>query len=383
VENAPNPEIVVVINNIAPVPEMQQADGYSYKCPYQISLFMHKQLIPIAFPAEEPLADGASLLAMDVGGTKIDAALFGARNGVLSVLKEAVYPSKQFKSIVEAIVHFQNKAPLPETLSIAFAGPVQQGKAFATNLGWSIDAAQLGRELGISQVFLLNDLEAEAYGLAALTEHDLEVVYAGKAAATGNAAILAPGTGLGEAGLFWDGVALHPFATEGGHADFAPRDAFDWELLLYLQQQFGHVSWERVLSGPGIYRIFCFLRDVKKWIEPHWIVEQMKNLEPAAAISIGAQEGFSICDETLRLFVRYLAIEASNLALKMKSTGGIYMGGGILPKIWNSKLRAVFLEHFFEVGRLRSLLEDVPVYLVRNQKTALLGAAQYGAHINN
>jgi glucokinase len=346
---------------------------------------MRKSMIPIANPSKRPPPDGATLLAVDVGGTKTDQARCEAQNGEWVVLEEVVYPSKKFNSLAAAIRHFQGARPMPEKLSIAFAGPVQNGKAAATNLGWSIDARELGRELGIPQVLLINDLEAEAYGLEALPESDLLVVYGGKTPAVpGNAAILAPGTGLGEAGMFWDGAAFHPFATEGGHTDFAPREAFDRELLQYLQTQVGaHVSWERVVSGPGIFRIYGFLRGIKKWKAADGVEKQMETLEPAAAISLGAQRGDALCIETLRIFVRYLAVEASNLALKLKATGGLYLGGGILPKIWNADLRAVFLEHFFEVGRLKPLLETVPVYLILNQKTALLGAVYYGANAVN
>ncbi len=337
---------------------------------------MQQSIIPIAFPERRSLSEGAQLLAADVGGTKTHLALFELLDGAPVLVKETVYPSKQFGSLAEAIRHFTGTAPLPQRLSIAFAGPVQAGKAKATNLNWSIDAADLSRELDIPEVFLLNDLEAAAYGLAALTEQDMLTVYSGKTPSEGNAAIIAPGTGLGEAGLFRDGSALHPFATEGGHADFAPRNTFDWELLLYLQKQFGHVSWERVVSGPGIHQVYCFLRDIKQWKEPVGLREKMKDHDPAAAIAQGAQEGIPICRESLRLFARYLAVESSNLALKLKATGGIFIGGGVVPKIWNDDLQAVFLEHFFQVGRLRPLIEAVPVRLVLNEKMALLGVTR-------
>ncbi len=339
---------------------------------------MHKSLIPIAFSTKNSFAGGQhSCWLPDVGGTKTALALFELREGQLTRVREAVFSSQEFGSFAEIVRQFNGTAPLPSRLSIAFAGPVQGGKAIATNLGWSIDATALSRELGMEEVFLINDLEAAGYGLAALTEKDFITVYPGQPPATGNAGILSPGTGLGEAGLFWDGSALHPFATEGGHSDFAPRNAFDWALQQYLQQQFGRVSWERVISGPGIHQIFCFLRDVQRREVPKWVQEEMKTGDPAAAISLGAQQDCAICEETQRLFVQYLSVEAANLALKLKATGGIFLGGGILPKIWNEGLQAVFLEHFFEVGRLRPLLESVPVYLVGNQQMALLGAAYF------
>ncbi len=334
-------------------------------------------MIPIAFPKKKSFSGNTALLAVDVGGTKTDVALYNRHNGAIFLEKEAVFSSKKFDSLADIIRNFNGEAPLPESLCIAFAGPVLDGKARATNLDWQVDAEALSRELGIPQVFLLNDLEAKAYGIAALTEQDLTSIYAGKNNAEGNMAIIAPGTGLGEAGLYWDGRLFHPFATEGGHTDFAPRNEFDWELLLFLQKQFGHVSWERLVSGPGIHQIYCFLREVKHWEAPANLQENIKNNDPAAAIALGVTENCPICEETMQLFVQYLAIETSNLALKLKSTGGIFIGGGILPKIWNEKLRSIFLEHFFQVGRMRPLLEEMTIQLILNPKTALLGAAWY------
>jgi len=199
----------------------------------------------------------------------------------------------------------------------------------------------------------------------------------------GNAAIIAPGTGLGEAGLFWDGSALHPFDTEGGHTDFVSRSELDDELFYVLQKKYGHVSWERVVSGMGIVTIYEFLRDVKKREEPDWLKEKINRGDVAGAIGQAAKESCPICVETIRLFVHYLAVEASNLALKMKCTGGLFIGGGIPPKVWNEPLQQHFLEHFFQVGRLRPLLEAMPIYLITNQQTALLGAAYFGAFGKN
>lgn len=344
---------------------------------------MHTFPLPLAFPSIEPLAEGATLLAADVGGTKTDLALFAVADGRLKLLKEVVFPSKKFRSLAEMAARFNGQFPRPQRLSIAFAGPVQDGKAKATNLDWSIDVDQLRRELGIAEIWLLNDLEAEAYGLAGLRAEELVTVYAGGPASAGNAAIIAPGTGLGEAGLYWDGNALHPFATEGGHTDFAPRDAFDWELLLYLQNKYCHVSWERLVTGPGIEHIFRFLRDVKKWEVPDILHQKIKKYPLAAAIGTAAREDCPVCVETLRLFVRYLAIEASNLALKLKATGGVFIGGGIVPKIWNDYFQEVFLHHFFRVGRLQPLIESVPVQIILNPRTAMLGAALYGSGLRS
>ncbi|NUQ25874.1 MAG: glucokinase [Saprospiraceae bacterium] len=338
---------------------------------------MNKPLIPVALPKRELLKEGMKILAADVGGTKTHLALFEQQDEQLSMVRDAIFPSAQYKSLEDIIVAFIDKNNTPQRLSIAFAGPVQDGRAKATNLDWQIDSRQLQSRLGISDVFIINDLEAEAYGLAVLKADDLTAVYAPPAPEPGNVAIIAPGTGLGEAGMFWDGHVLHPFATEGGHTDFSPRSLTDWEFLLFLQKKYGHVSWERIISGPGIHQIYNFLRDDQGWEESQWMKDNWKEHDRAAIISQGAQRGSALCLEALRLFVKYLAIESADMALKFKATGGLYIGGGIIPKIWNDELKAVFLEHFFEVGRLRYLLEAVPVNIVLNPKTPLLGAAYY------
>ena len=340
---------------------------------------MKQPMVPIAFPERNPMPDGATLLSADVGGTKTHLALFVAKGRTLEMLNEAIYPSKGHATLTDIIRLFLSEKQVPIRLSIAFAGPVQDGHAQATNLHWLIDTRQLSQELSIPEVYLINDLESGAYGLGLLGPNDLLNIHMGNPERQGNCGIIAPGTGLGEAGLFWDGKALHPFAGEGGHTDFAPRSPLDWELQQYLQQQFGRVSWERVLSGPGMVNIFSFLRDVKKREVPEQLTAQMNSMDPAAAIGQGTQDNIPVCRETHRLFVKYLAIEASDLALKLNATGGIYICGGIPPKIWSDELTDVFEEHFFEVGRLRTLLEQIPVFLVLNARNVMLGAAGYGS----
>lgn len=340
---------------------------------------MPSPIVPIAFPERPSLPNGATIIAADVGGTKTHLALLEIKNKRLKLLRETIYPSKGHASLTDIIRLFMDGQPAPARLSIAFAGPVQDGRAQATNLLWIIDTKQLSQELEIPEVYLFNDLESGAYGLGLLSEQDFRIIFPGMAERKGNGGIIAPGTGLGEAGLFWDGHALHPFAGEGGHTDFAPRSPLDWELQQYLQQQYGRVSWERVLSGPGMVNIFNFLRDVKKRSVSETLSRRMDEMDPAAAIGMGAKENLPICRETHRLFVKYLAIESSDLALKLNATGGIFIGGGIPPKIWSDELTDVFNEHFFEVGRLRTLLESVPVHLVLNTKTVMLGAAGFGS----
>lgn len=341
---------------------------------------MHSFFIPIFFPNTGKSPEKMTIIAADSGGTKTHMALFEVENGNFSILRENIYKSKDWKSFSDMVLDFGVTFPKPDRLSFALAGPVQSGRVQMTNLNWYIDSQELREKTGVADVFLLNDLKAIAYGLAALRPADLIEVYKPANLLEGNAAIIAPGTGLGEAGLFWDGEALHPFDTEGGHTDFASRSELDDELFYVLQKKYGHVSWERVVSGMGIVTIYEFLRDVKKMEEPAWLTEQINQGDMGGAIGQAAKANCPICVETIRLFVHYLAVEASNLALKMKCTGGLFIGGGIPPKVWNESLQAYFLEHFFQVGRLRPLLEAMPIYLITNQQTALLGAAYYGAY---
>lgn len=340
---------------------------------------MYKIPIPIAFPEHASLADGDTILAADIGGTKTDLTLFEIQGDEISLIEERIYPSREWKTLTDIVKDFDVESPELKRFSIAFAGPIQNGKAKATNLDWEVDVRELSQTLDVDSVLLINDLEAVGYGLAALTAEDLVTVYESKTPPNGNAGIIAPGTGLGEAGMFWDGRAFHPFATEGGHTDFAPKNDLDMALFRHLSKKHGHVSWERVISGPGIHAIYKFLRDVQGWDEPGWLAERIKETDPSAAISRAAGEDCPICRETLRLFVRYMAEEAADLALKYKATGGMFIGGGIPPKIWSDELQTTFLDHFFQVGRLRHLLEAVPIHLIKNPKTALLGAAYYGA----
>lgn len=342
--------------------------------------------LPIAFPEKHLIENGSKILAADIGGTKTDMALFELQNGKLSILQEKVYESKAWTTFSDIVLDFsQHIVQLPERLSVAVAGPVQNGKVIMTNLNWLIDAQQLREVLGVGEVVLLNDLEAEAYGLGILEPDDILTIYNYSEQVIGNVGIIAPGTGLGEAGLFWDGEFFHPFATEGGHTDFGPRENLDIELLQYLQGKFpGHVSWERLVSGQGIVNIYQFLRDVKNQVESDaWLETALKNGDPAKAIGEGASRNIPICENTIELFVQYLAAEAGNIALKLKATGGIFIGGGITPKLWNAVLQTIFIEKYLQVGRLQPLLKAVSVHLVMNAKTVLLGAAYFGCYEKN
>ena len=263
---------------------------------------------------------------------------------------------------------------------MGIAGPVRRGEAQLTNLSWKVNARDLARSLSLTQAWLINDLEANAHGIAALAPADFIELNRGEEGAAGNLAIISAGTGLGEAGLLWDGNRHLVMASEGGHADFAPRTDLDVELLRFLRGRLGQVSWENVLSGPGTVHIYEFLRDTGRGQEPAWLAEEFRQTDPAKAITKAALAGKSaLCTQTLNLFVEYFGAEAGNLGLKMLATGGVYIGGGIAPKIVALLKDGAFLKAFIGQGRMKDLLATMPVRVIMNDKTALMGAARYAA----
>jgi len=336
--------------------------------------------VPVAFfqnaqAEKKPL----NILAGDVGGTKTNMALYRADKEGLTVQREKRYASKDYHSLADIINDFTG-GTLPDRICAAVAGPVLDGKSHLTNLSWELDSKALGAALKIPVSFI-NDLEATAYGLAGLKEEEKVTIAPGAPGAKGNIAIIAPGTGLGEAGLFWDGQGYHPFATEGGHSDFAPRTDLDIEFFRYLQQQFGHVSWERAVSGMGIKNIYHFLTEAKNEKIPDWLQQRLEKEDPAAVISEAAlKHEDPVCAETMEIFVRYLATESASLVLKHMATGGLYLGGGIPPKILPLLQDASWEKNFDNNGRMHDLSEKVPVHVIMNDKMALLGAAHYGAY---
>lgn len=317
-------------------------------------------------------------LILDVGGTKTHIALISTNgNGQVHFLNEKLYKTNQAASLEEIIFDFHNGTDDIEAIAIAIAGPIINDRVQLTNVPWIINKAELIKTVGVKEIYLLNDLEASAIGVPFLPDTDLRLVYHTEKFIPGNAAIIAPGTGLGEAAMYWDGDKFHPFASEGGHCDFSPRDKTDIDILMFLQHKFGHVSWERVVSGQGIANIFEYLRTSFKYnLEPEKEAALLDG-DVAANISQAAQQGEKIAINTMSLFTKYLAIESANVALKYKSTGGLYIGGGIIPKIWNLEYQELFLKYFFKKGRLEGLLRCMDVSIVLNPKSVLFGAAHY------
>ncbi|MGC4035989.1 MAG: glucokinase [Chitinophagaceae bacterium] len=336
-------------------------------------------LVPIGFTKYNPEIDTV-VLAGDLGGTKINIASYKVRNDEFSILKQQSFHSKDYSSLSDVIKKFAEENAIPNTICFAVAGPVVQGNVKLTNLPWQLNSNAISKELGKKIVFI-NDLEANAYGLAGLKKEELHNLNEGEAAQDGNMAIVAPGTGLGEAGLYWNGKNYFPFATEGGHVAFASRTELDFELYKWLNKQFSYVCSEHVLSGPGIHNIFRFLTEEKKIELPGWLNEEFKNEDPSAVISENAINGKSeVCKQTMDLFIRYLATESSNLVLKYKATGGLFLGGGIPPKILPLLEKEKWQSLFFESDRMENLLRQTPVNVILNDKIPMLGAAYYAAY---
>jgi len=287
------------------------------------------------------------------------------------------YPSRDYAGLDEIVAAFARSHSLNvDHACFGVAGPVADNVAVTTNLPWRVDARALAVAFKLQTATLLNDLEANAWGIAALGDEDFHTLHSGATQAAGHAAVIAAGTGLGEAGLFWDGHRHHPFASEGGHASFSPANALEAALLAHLIARFGHVSWERVLSGPGLVNLHAFLLAHRRSATPPWLDDEMRTGDPAAAIAQAALlERDDTCIEALALLVRLYGAEAGNLALKLMATGGVYLGGGIAPRILPALTTGAFMAAFLDKGRMRGLLEAIPVRVILNDQTALLGAA--------
>ncbi len=340
-----------------------------------------RSLMPLHLPGLNRENRHASILAGDVGGTKTNLSVFRLEADGLYQGASETYASADFNSVTEILDEFIRTYQLSvQSICLGVAGPVINGHVELTNLSWDLDIPEIRENTGIRDVHLLNDLEATAYGLAGMVEEDFIEISAGSEDIPGNAAIIAPGTGLGEAGLFWDGRVYHPFPTEGGHCDFSPRTELDFELQQFLQKKYGVVSWEKLISGPGIPDIYEFLTEKKKAGEGGNRI-QFEGRDPSAVISRAAMEAADeICVETMDLFVRYLARESANLVLKMKALGGLFLGGGIPPKIAPLIQRPAFFAEYMDCDRMQHLLEQVPMRIIMNQKAPMLGAGYYGAY---
>ncbi|MBC8096327.1 MAG: glucokinase [Akkermansiaceae bacterium] len=321
------------------------------------------------------------ILAGDIGGTKVSLTFFEVDDGRLVARSTGTYPSREHSSLREIVRTFVTAHNLKvDYACFGVAGPIRNGQVQLTNLPWVINSDQLNGALGFKKVFLLNDLQANAYGIAGLAQSDLVELNRGSETDGRNIVIISAGTGLGEGCLFWDGHRHLAIPSEGGHGDFSPRTDLDLELLRYLRGRYGQVSWEHVLSGPGFYRLYQFLRDTGRGEEPAWLAEEFLRTDPSAAITrAGLEDKCDLCAQTLDLFVSYYGAEASNLTLKFLATGGVYVGGGIAPKMIRALTKGAFMKAFIGEGRMKDLLAAMRVRVIMNDKTALIGAARYAA----
>ncbi len=322
------------------------------------------------------------ILAGDVGGTKVALALFDFQSGALHHAAEKRYPAKDYpglEAIVKEFVAEQQQEGKISAACFGVPGPVRHGVLRLTNLPWTLDSRKLSLDLGIDHLFLINDLEANGYGIPELKAEQIFTLSAGDASAAGNRALISAGTGLGEAFLVWNGKRHIPMASEGGHCDFAARNEDEIDLLRHLQKKLGgRVSYERVIAGVGIKDVYDFLRDVRKMEEPAWLRDRLAEGDPNAVIGELGESGKSeICAKTLDIVVSGYGAEAGNLVLKVLATGGLYVGGGIAPKLVRKLQDGTFMKAFTDKGRLSDLLVQTPVRVILESRAALMGAAAY------
>jgi glucokinase len=319
------------------------------------------------------------ILAGDVGGTKVHLALYDFIDGKLVYSRDQRFAAKEYSGLEEIVKEFLG----PQKVTAAcfgVPGPVRNGRLRLTNLPWTLDSHELSVSLGVTHVFLINDLEANGYGVSELTADQIYTLSEGDVSQIGNRALIAAGTGLGEALLIWNGRSHTPYPSEGGHADYAPRNEDEIDLLRFLKQKYnGRISYERVISGMGLTSIYEFLREVRGMEEPPKVAERIAAAaDPNTVITELALAAKSeICEKALDMFVSAYGAEAGNMALKLLSVGGVYVGGGIAPRILEKLKDGTFMKAFTDKGRLSQLLINMPVRVILDSRAALLGAAAY------
>ena len=318
------------------------------------------------------------ILAGDVGGTKVHLALYDFINGKLEHSRDLQFPARDYSGLEEIVQEFLG-ADKVTAACFGVPGPVRDGRLRLTNLPWTLDSHELSVGLGINHVFLIKDLEANGYGVAELPADQIYTLRAGDASHIGNRALIAAGTGLGEGYLIWNGHTHIPYPSEGGHVDYAPRNEDEIDLLRFLTQKYnGRISFERVVSGMGLTNIYEFLLEVRGIDEPAWLAKRIASEDPNAVITELALSAKSeICEKAMDMFVSAYGAEAGNLALKVLSVGGVYVGGGIAPRILEKLKDGTFMKSFIDKGRLSQLLINMPVRVILESRAALLGAAAY------
>jgi len=323
------------------------------------------------------------ILACDVGGTKTQLGIFSADWGPRRPLFEATFQNAGYEGFEPIVKEFLARVNVPvETACIGVAGPVMNGQSRVTNLPWVISEQDIRDRFSFPRVTVINDLQAVACAISLLKQADLLTLHEGRRVAGGNIAVIAPGTGLGEAFLIWDGTRYQAHASEGGHADFAPNNSLEISMLRVLQEQRGHVSWESVCSGQGIPRIYDFLRDYDSGMESVRLSDHSNRVDDRTpdivAAALDQHRPCERCVRTLDLFSSMLGAEAGNLALKVLAAGGVYLAGGMTLRILPFLQKGFFMEAFRRKGRMSDLVSSMPVYVILNDTVALIGAAAYG-----
>ncbi|MCJ7686486.1 MAG: glucokinase [Desulfobacteraceae bacterium] len=317
-------------------------------------------------------------LAGDIGGTKTNIALYshGKTRPVTRVIES--YSSRDAQGLESIVEQFFEKHPASITEAcFAIAGPVIDGRCKTTNLPWDVSERRIGRRFGWN-LRLINDLAATALGIPLLYSRELYPLNKMRLRKGGNIALVAPGTGLGTSVLVWHDGRYIPVPSEGGHVDFAPTDEDQVLLWRYMSEHYGHVSIERIVSGPGLLNIFSFLKETGRYQVPRWLARDLKKMDPGRAITEAAiQKKDPLCMKVLNMFTSILGAIAGNLALTVLATGGVYLGGGIPPKILPALADGVFMNAFADKGRFKGLLEKMPVRVILNDRAAILGAARY------
>jgi glucokinase len=327
------------------------------------------------------------LLAADVGGTKTSLGIYSTESGPREPIAESTLPSGRYASLEELVSEFLSGLRIKaDRASFGVAGPVLGGRARITNLPWVIDAAHLRGALNLRSVRLFNDIEAIAYGVPLLMSEDLRTLNEGEPVKHGTWAVIASGTGLGEAFLIWNGERYQAYPSEGGHADFGPNSTVEIELLGYLKNKLGHVSLERICSGQGFPNVYAFLKERGYEKEQDWLAMEMSSAEDPTPVIINAalntERRCELCSAALSVFVSALGAEAGNLALKVVATGGVFIGGGIPPRIISLLNDGIFMESFTNKGRFSEMVSRIPVHVILNPKVALIGAAFHGLEIS-
>jgi glucokinase len=322
------------------------------------------------------------ILGGDVGGTKTVLALFRRRRGRLEAVKERTFPSRSARSFLALLDEFLDDDDGPIVAAgVGVAGPVVHGRSQVVNVRWPVDARAIARRLRIRHAHVINDLEATAWGIPELSRSRVANLTPGLAGTPGNAALIAAGTGLGMAILFWDGERFRPSASEGGHQGFGPRDDLEIALLEWLRRKHGRASVERVVSGPGLGAIYEYLVD-RGWAKPSPAMRARKSGDPNARITQAALAGTdAVARKALEMFVTAYGAAAGDLALVARASAGVWVGGGIAPKILPALRRSgAFVRAFRDKGRLSRFVERIPIRVILEPRTALLGAAACAAH---